>query len=233
MLVGHHAVGFAAKRVVPGVSLGTLQVASVLLDLIVFVDQLAGIEHARVTPGITAFSPLDGYDIAISHSLVTAILWSAVFAMVYLWWRRDVRAGAVLFGVVFSHWVLDWVSHRPEIPLAPGIHRYVGLGLWNSIAATFVVEGALWAFGIVIYLRITTANSPFGKYGLLTFIGVLTLAWIRTPFGSMPVGDFSSVALLALLAIYAILLSLAFWLEHHRTIKAQMVNTFSPETTRI
>ena len=71
MLVGHHAVGFAAKRVAPGVSLGTLQLASVFLDLIVFVDQLVGIEHARVTPGITAFSALDGYDVAISHSLVT------------------------------------------------------------------------------------------------------------------------------------------------------------------
>ena len=71
MLVGHHAVGFAAKWVAPGVSLGTLQLASVFLDLIVFVDQLVGIEHARVTPGITAFSALDGYDVAIGHSLVT------------------------------------------------------------------------------------------------------------------------------------------------------------------
>jgi len=92
MLVGHHAVGFAAKRVAPSVSLGTLQLASVFLDLIVFVDQLAGIEHARVTPGITAFSALDGYDVAISHSLLTAVLWSAAFAIVYFWRRRDVRS---------------------------------------------------------------------------------------------------------------------------------------------
>jgi hypothetical protein len=226
MLVGHHAVGFAAKRVAPSVSLGTLQLASVFLDLIVFVDQLAGIEHARVTPGITAFSALDGYDVAISHSLLTAVLWSAAFAIVYFWRRRDVRTTVVLFGVVFSHWVLDWVSHRPEIPLAPGVHRYVGLGLWNSIAATFVVEGALWVLGVLIYLRMTTANSPFGRYGLLTFIGVLTLAWVRTPFGSLPSGDFSSAALLALLAIYAILLSLAYRLEHHRTIVGD-ANTLS------
>ena len=226
MLVGHHAVGFAAKRVAPSVSLGTLQLASVFLDLIVFVDQLAGIEHARVTPGITAFSALDGYDVAISHSLLTAVLWSAAFAIVYFWRRRDVRSTLVLFGVVFSHWVLDWVSHRSEIPLAPGVHRYVGLGLWNSIAATFVVEGALWVLGIVIYLRMTTPNSPFGKYGLLTFIGVLTLAWVRTPFGSLPPGEFSSAALLALLAIYAILLSLAYRLEHHRTIVGD-ANTLS------
>jgi hypothetical protein len=233
MLVGHHAVGFAAKRVAPSFSLGTLQLASVFLDLIVFVDQLGGIEHARVTPGITAFSALDGYDVAISHSLLTALVWAAAFAMVYFWRRRNVRATVVLFGVVFSHWVLDWVSHRPEIPLAPGVHRYVGLGLWNSITATFVVEGALWVLGIVIYSRTTTANSAFGRYGLLTFICILTLAWVATPFGSMPPGDFSSAALLTLLSIYAILLSLAYWLEHHRTIHADMLNTLSPQTARV
>jgi hypothetical protein len=233
MLVGHHAVGFAAKRVAPGVSLGTLQLASVFLDLIVFVDQLAGIEHARVTPGITAFSALDGYDVAISHSLVTAILWSAGFAMAYFWWGRRLRASVVLFAVVFSHWVLDWVSHRPEIPLAPGVDRYVGLGLWNSIAATFVVEGALWVLGIVIYLRMTKANSRFGRYSLPIFIGVLTLAWVWTPFGSMPAGDFSRAALLTLLAIYAILLALAYWIEHYRTIQPEMLNTLSRQTVGI
>jgi len=233
MLVGHHAVGFAAKRVAPSVSLGTLQLAAVFLDLIVFVDQLAGIEHARVTPGITAFSALDGYDVAISHSLLTAVLWSAAFAMVYFWRLRDVGASVVLFGVVFSHWVLDWVSHRPEIPLAPGVHRYVGLGLWNSITATLVVEGGLWVLGIVIYLRMTTTKSAFGRYGLLAFISVLTLAWVATPFMSMPPGDFSVAALLALLGIYAILLSLAYWLEHHRTIRPEILNRLSPQTAGI
>src|SRR5262249_25897135 len=178
MLVGHHAVGCAAKRFAPSVSLGTLQLASVFLDLLVFVDQLIGIEHARVTPGITAFSALDGYDVAVSHSFLTAVLWSAAFAVMFFWRRRDVRATVVLFGVAFSHWVLDWVSHRPEIPLVPGVRRYVGLRLWNSITATFVVEGALWVLGIVIYLRVTSANSAFGRYGLLTFIAALTLAWV-------------------------------------------------------
>src|SRR5262249_5310643 len=159
--------------------------------------------------------------VAISHSLVTAILWSAIFALAYFWLRRAVRSSLVLFGVVFSHWVLDWVSHRPEIPLAPGFHQYLGLGLWNSIAATFVVEGALWILGIVMYLRMTRPNSGFGIDGLVTFIGVLTIAWVMTPIRSMPAGDFSSAALLTLLAIYAILLTLAYSVEHHRTTKLE------------
>ena len=107
MLVGHHAVGLGAKRFAPLVSLGTLQVACLFPDLLNFVDQIAGIEHARITPGITAFSALDGYDIAISHSLLTDVVWSGVFALGYFWWRRDLRGSTVLFAAVFSHWVLS------------------------------------------------------------------------------------------------------------------------------
>jgi hypothetical protein len=70
MLVGHFAAGFAAKRIASRVSLGTLQTAALFPDLLVFVDQLVGIEHARTTPGITAFSSLDGYDVAISDKCV-------------------------------------------------------------------------------------------------------------------------------------------------------------------
>jgi len=97
-----------------------------------------------------------------------------------------------LLGVVFRHWVLDWVSHRPEIPLAPDVHRYVWLGLWNSIPATFVVEGALWVLGIVLYLRGATPDSRFGRYGLVMFIGILTLAWDQNAVRLNAVGRFSA-----------------------------------------
>lgn len=95
MLVGHHAVGFAAKRAAPRVSLGTLQVACVFPDLLVFVNQLIGLEHARITPGITAFSGLDGYDVAISHSLATSVAWAA-----FLPWST--LAGDVTVAVLLS-----------------------------------------------------------------------------------------------------------------------------------
>src|SRR5262245_38971579 len=133
MLVGHHAVGFAAKRLAPGMSLGTLLIASHVPDILVSIDQLAGIEHARITPGITAFSSLDAYDIAISHSLATNILWAVLLAFAYFGWRRRTQESLLLFAAVLSHWVLDFVSHRPEMPLIPGVSRYVGLGLWNSV----------------------------------------------------------------------------------------------------
>src|SRR5262249_43067419 len=159
-------------------------------DILVSVDQLAGIEHAKITPGITAFSSLDGYDIAISHSLVTNILWAVLFAVAYFCWRRNTHESVVLFAVVFSHWLLDFVSHTPEMPLIPGVSHYVGLGLWNSIPATFAVEGALWLVAIVLYLRSTRSRHWLRTVALCVYIAVPTLAWITMPLRQLPAGDF-------------------------------------------
>lgn len=230
MLVGHHAVGFAAKRLAPQVSLGTLQMAATFPDLLVFTFQLFGLEHARNTPGTTAFSALDAYDVAVSHSLVTDIVWSGVFAAIYFWWRRDTRGAWVLSVVVFSHWLLDFVSHRPEIPLAPGIDRCVGLGLWNSIPATFAVEGALWVFGIAVYLRTISGITTRGAYGLAAFIGVLTLAWISMPFAPQPPGDFTPVRLLILLAVFGTLITMANWIDGQTASRRQAVHTTTEST---
>jgi len=227
MLVGHFAAGFAAKRIAPRVSLGTLQTAALFPDLLVFVDQLVGIEHARTTPGITAFSSLDGYDVAISHSLATSVLWSVLLGLAYLRWRRDPRGSAVVAAVVFSHWVLDFVSHRPELPLAPGVHWYLGLGLWNSIPMTFVVEGALWVLCIAIYVRATQSTGRRGSIGLVALIGVPTVAWIRTPFGSLPAGDFTAAVLIALLVIQSGLCLLAHWIDGHRPVRAELARDMS------
>jgi hypothetical protein len=216
MLVGHHAAAYAAKRIAPQVSLGMLLAASLFPDLLVFVDQLTGIEHARNTPGITAFSSLDGFDVAISHSLATDILWSIVAGVAYFWWRRDGRASTVIGAMVFSHWVLDVVSHRPELPLAPGVHQYLGLGLWNSVPMTFLIEGALWVGSIVVYMRATRATSRGGTLGLMPLIAIPTLAWVRTPFMSLPEGDFTASLLIALLAVQSGLCALAAWVDRRR-----------------
>jgi hypothetical protein len=220
MLVGHHAVGFAAKRLAPRVSLGTLQAAAVFPDLLVLAFQMIGVEHARNTPGITAYAALDAYDVAISHSLVTGLLWSGALAAIYFWWRRDTRGAWVISGVVLSHWLLDFVSHRPEMPLAPGLNQYVGLGLWNSIPATFLVEGTLWVVGIAVYMRTRPALTKRGLSALATFIGVLTLAWIAIPFAPLPPGDFTPVRNLTLLVVSGTLITLAGWIDRQRRSEA-------------
>lgn len=219
MFLGHHGVGFAAKRLAPRVSLGTLQIAAVFPDLLVFGFLIAGIEHIRISPGITAFSWLDGYDIAISHSLVMDIIWSALFAAVYFLRRHDLRGAWVLFGLVLSHWVFDFVSHRPQIPLAPGLDSRVGLGLWYSLPATFVVEGGLWVACLAIYIRATAPKKPMGTYAFAGLVGLLTIVFVAMPFRTPP----PSVLRAATLGGVAtgVIVAWSYWVDRLRTLRTR------------
>src|SRR5882762_6378969 len=152
MLVGHFAVGLTAKRFQPTLSLGTLVMAAMTADLLGCLFMIAGIEQVRFKSGMGAANYLDASNIAMSHSLLMDAIWAALFAAVYFLGRRNARAAWVLFAVVLSHWLLDWVSHRPDMPLAPWSHERYGLGLWTSVPATLVVEGGLWLVAVVVYL---------------------------------------------------------------------------------
>src|SRR5215467_2937756 len=117
MFIGHFAVAFAAKKAAPKVSLGTLILAAAFLDVVWPVLVLLGVERFRIVPGFTAINPFDFTYYPWSHSLLMTMVWSAVFAFVYFAWSRD-RSGAVWVAlVVASHWVLDFVSHVPDMPL--------------------------------------------------------------------------------------------------------------------
>jgi hypothetical protein len=176
MFVGHFAVGFFGKRVAPPTSLVVLFLAAVLCDLLWDVFFTAGIEHVEIRPGITAVNSLDLVDIAWSHGLLTTTIWAATLAAVYFA-ARGYRVGAwALFAAVLSHWVLDWVSHRPDMPLAPGLVGRYGLGLWNSRFGTLLCEGVLWLGGTIVYSQGTTPRRPAGKwvlwFGFVFFTGV-------------------------------------------------------------
>ena len=184
MFVGHMAVALAAKRVEPKISLGTWMLAALLADLIVFPLLILGVEHFDAVPGVT-HNRMVGRDIVYSHSLLMGIVWGALFAAAYFA-RRSFRRGAyLLFGAVLSHWVLDVVSHRPDMALAPGMSAVFGLGLWNSVPATIIVEGGLWLLFIILYIR---ATKPRGRASLYVFwsgVAVLTLAWWGNIGGGM------------------------------------------------
>ena len=142
MFIGHYAVGFAAKRFAPQTSLGVLIASALSLDLLWPLFVLAGWEQVRIEPGNTAFTPLNFASYPISHSLVAALGWATLFAAVYYLLTRY-RAGALVVWIgVVSHWVLDFITHRPDLPLYPG-GSLVGLGLWNSPVATVAVEGLM------------------------------------------------------------------------------------------
>ena len=203
MFVGHFAVAMVAKRAEPRLSLPLLFAAAQLLDILWPLFILLGIEHSRVTPGITAASPLDLYDIPYSHSLVTSLLWSVLFAAPW-WLRKRVRAGAIIAACVFSHFVLDWVTHRPDMPIAPGNPARFGLGLWNHLGAALAVESALFVAGIAAYVSATRARSKMGSLGMWGLFVVLAAVWLSGSFAPPPPG-IQTVAISAIAAIPIIL----------------------------
>lgn len=186
MFVGHLAVAFAGKRAAPSLSLGWYMAAVCLLDLVWPLLLLAGVETVSVQPGATAFTPLVFDSYPWSHSLLMSLVWAGLFYGIARWRGASASASIVLAALVVSHWVLDFITHAPDMPLWPGDSPRLGLALWNSIPATLVVEGLLWIAGIVIYLRL---RRPAGWKGLLafwSFVVVCTLIWVAGPWSPPP-----------------------------------------------
>jgi len=183
MFLGHIAVGLAGKRAAPSVSLATWVASAQLVDLLWPLFLLAGFEHVRIVPGITAFTPLDFYDYPITHSLVGSAAWAAVFGGGWMAVRRKSRGAALLAAGVLSHWVLDVISHRPDVPVLPR-GPYLGFGLWNSIPATLVVELTMFAAGVAIYVRADGPGRRRASFWL--FIAFLLVAYFAAAFGPPP-----------------------------------------------
>ena len=183
MFIGHHATALAVKPLAPRVSLGTLFAATILLDLVWPILLLLGIEHVRIAPGITAFTPLDFYHYPVTHSLLAVLGWSLIAAAIYCIVRRSARDAAIVGALVLSHWVVDFVAHRPDLPLWPGGPK-VGLGLWHSVPATIAVEVTMFVVGLALYLRATEARGRVGSvalWALVGFLGVIYVANLTAP----------------------------------------------------
>jgi membrane-bound metal-dependent hydrolase YbcI (DUF457 family) len=213
MFVGHFAVGFASKRLAPRSSAGVLVMAPLFLDVLWPIFLATGLESVRIDPGNTAFTPLDLHDYPYSHSLVMSLVWSVLFAAVYYAISRY-RRGAIVVGLgVFSHWVLDYVTHRPDMPLYPGSSVSVGLGLWNSRAGTMLVESAMLVAGVWIYVRCTRPRDRIGVIAFWAMIAVLVLLYVSTAFGPPP----PNVQIIKIGGFIAWLFLLwAWWFDRHR-----------------
>lgn len=218
MFIGHFAVAFAAKRAAPTVSLGTLFIACEFVDLLWPALLLAGVETVAITPGITAFTPLDFQHYPWSHSLLMGAVWALAFGGLYVSKQRRWLPAAVVALVVLSHWFLDLLVHRPDLPLAPGSDLKVGFGLWNSVGATLVVEGALFVAGVRFYLTGSQALDRVGHYALYGLLALLLVAYVGAAFGPPP----PSVPAIAWVGLAGGLLTaaLGYWIDRHRTMRA-------------
>jgi LexA-binding, inner membrane-associated putative hydrolase len=220
VFIGHFAVAFATKKVAPKASLGTLVLAAAFLDVVWPVLVLLGIERFRIVPGFTANNPFDFTYYPWSHSLLMAAAWSLLFALAYFAFSRD-RAGAVWVGLlVASHWVLDFVSHVPDMPLYPGGSAKLGMGLWQSIPATFAVEGLMFAAAIAVYVRATKSRDRIGAVAWWAMVGLLLALYIPGPWSSPPPSE-KMVAIFGIIALL-IFCPWAYWIDRHREPRVEL-----------
>jgi membrane-bound metal-dependent hydrolase YbcI (DUF457 family) len=215
MFIGHFAVGFASKKVAPRANLAVLIAAPLLLDILWPFFLLLGWEEVRIDPGNTRFTPLDFAYYPWSHSLLMSVVWATAFALIYLVVTRYRAGAAVIWIGVVSHWILDWITHRPDMPLYPGSGLY-GLRLWNSIAGTLAVELLMFAIGIWLYAGVTRARDRIGRWAFIAYVVLLLFLYIGDRFSSLP----ASAVEIAWAGIVAevILIPWAWWFDRHRTV---------------
>jgi hypothetical protein len=214
MFLGHFGLAFASKKVAPAISLAMLFVAAQLADLLWPILLLADIERVEILEGITAVTPLDFVSYPYSHSLVTLIAWGVVLGFGY----RMVRGGGwrafgVIAALVVSHWLLDVLMHRPDMPLTPGSTRLLGFGLWDSIPLSIAVELLFFGAGIAVYLRVTRALDRIGRWALWGLVAFFLCIYAAAVFGPPPPSTeaiaWSGIAMWLFIAW-------GYWVDKHR-----------------
>ena len=186
MFIGHFGAGLAAKKFAPKTSLGALITATILIDLLWPLFLLAGLEVVKIAPSDTAFTPLEFVSYPYSHSLLMVTLWGSLLGGAY-YAVTKYRAGAIaLFALTVSHWVLDFTSHRADMPLYPGGSIKVGLGLWHSIPLTIFIEGSIFVAGCWIYLAVTRARKLSGVVTIWLFYAFLVAGYAANIAGGPP-----------------------------------------------
>jgi hypothetical protein len=213
MFIGHFAVGLGAKSLTPKVSLGTLFLSVQLVDLMWPTLLLLGVEHVKIVPGITAVTPLDFVHYPITHSLLMVLVWGGLFGLIYWFIKKDTRAAIILGSLVLSHWLLDLIVHRPDLPLYPGGDARLGFGLWNSWAGTIIVESLLFVAGLYFYLKTTKAKDRIGAYAFWGLAAFMAVTYVANLMGPPPPNE-AAIAWAGhaqwLLVIWA------YWLDRHR-----------------
>ncbi len=226
MLVGHLGIGFLAKRTEPRLSLGTLVFAAMLADILWTIFMMLGLERVTFGTGLGAGNYFEAVDVALSHSLLMGVLWGVLFAFAYTRMRPWGRTAWLLAAVVISHWGLDVVSHRPDMPLAPATSTRLGLGLWTSLPATLAVEGGLWAISIVLYVRATAARKRAGTYMFWIVALLLTLVWYNNIAGPPPANPRS--ASLASFTLFTLIVLWGYWIDRLRSCRSIQIPRQEP-----
>lgn len=213
MFIGHYALGLAGKRAAPRTNLGTLFLAAQLADMLWPIFLLLGWERVHAVPSTNPFLVgwFDAYP--YSHSLLMLLVWGALFGYLYRARTGNTRGAVVVVILVVSHWVLDFITHRPDMPIYPGGPK-VGLGLWNSATATIAVEAAMTIVGVALYARTTQARDGIGRWGFWSLVALLVIAYIASIKTPAPT-DVNALAIGAIIFGWVFVL-FAWWVDRHR-----------------
>jgi len=182
MFIGHFGAGLVGKKLAPELNLGALFLACQLPDLIWPVFVLLGIEHVSVDYSATLVTPLNFSFYPYSHSLVASLFYSVIAGLIV--WRllRSAKAAIVLGAIVFSHWILDFITHRPDLPIFLNGEKF-GLGLWNSLWGTLLVEVGIFVLGIVLYVKASPAMNRKRKLIFWSAIAFMSVIYMGNVFG--------------------------------------------------
>ncbi len=213
MFIGHFAIGFGARKADRLIPLGTAFIAVQFLDLLWPVLVITGIEQVEVDVGNTAFTPLNFTHYPYSHSLLASMFWSLLFGTVCYLIYRSSRTAMIAGTLVFSHWILDLITHTNDLPLSPWSDIKVGLGLWDSIAGTMVVELGLFLTGVYLYTKSTIARNRKGNLLLYSLVIFLLVTYLANIFGPPPPSG-RDVAIVAF--SMWLLVGWGYWIDRNR-----------------
>ena len=181
MVIGHYALAFALKRIEPRLSLGVLFLGANLVDILIGLFLLTGIEHARYIPGSTSVYPVDFYDYPYTHGLAGSALWSLIGLCAYLLWSSQDselrKRCAVLFGIsIFSHYLLDLLTHT-SLPLLGNDSPRIGMGLYENFFLDITIEAVMLAAAVAVYRGTMASRSASGDRGLIALVVIMLSLW--------------------------------------------------------
>jgi hypothetical protein len=114
------------------------------------------------------------------------LVWAVLFGVIYFLFKKNFKSALLLGVLVISHWVLDLIVHIPDLPIFPGGSVKVGLGLWNSIPLTIIVEGSIFLIGVYLYFKSTKTKNKTGTFALWSLVIFLILIYILNIIGPPP-----------------------------------------------
>ncbi|SCK12308.1 hypothetical protein VAR608DRAFT_0684 [Variovorax sp. HW608] len=214
MFAGHMGVGLALGRAERRVNVGVFIAAGLLLDLLLWLFVLLGWETVTL-PADFARTHQPEFIFPYSHGLLAAVGWSALagaaaFAAYGRLGAARMRIASLVAAAVFSHWLLDALVHRPEMPLASPGSATVGGGLWQNMPIAMAVEAAIVVVGLGLFLRGCRLSRR--KRAALAMLSLIVLAFTVVGMTMAPPPPSAQAMAASSLAVLVLVCALAGWL---------------------